>query len=92
MPVGTPDYVAPELLDSVNSGRLVQQYSTEVDWWSLGVCAFELLVGCTPFTDKDGSMLSTYSNIMNFKVGSVCVSADSRLLRVMCLLIPLPTD
>ncbi|XP_052800201.1 citron rho-interacting kinase-like isoform X2 [Mya arenaria] len=66
MPVGTPDYVSPELLNAMNSDT-VNTYGREVDWWSLGVCMYEMLFGKTPFTDESGSMVATYSNIMNYK-------------------------
>ena len=36
--VGTPRYVAPEVLRATG-------HSTPVDWWALGVIAFELLTG-----------------------------------------------
>ncbi|XP_071493466.1 citron Rho-interacting kinase-like [Diadema antillarum] len=64
MPVGTPDYVAPEVLMSLN-GSLDSQYGTECDWWSLGIVAYEMMVGKTPFSSD--SMVVTYSNIMDYK-------------------------
>jgi microtubule-associated serine/threonine kinase len=36
--VGTPDYLAPELLLGTGHGP-------EVDWWALGVILFEFIVG-----------------------------------------------
>lgn len=40
--VGTPDYIAPEVFG--NKG-----YGQEVDWWSIGVILFEMMVGYPPF-------------------------------------------
>nr|XP_033798650.1 LOW QUALITY PROTEIN: serine/threonine-protein kinase 32C [Geotrypetes seraphini] len=44
---GTKPYMAPEIFQSfVNGGT---GYSFEVDWWSLGIMAFELLRGWRPY-------------------------------------------
>lgn len=50
--VGTPDYIAPEVLASQN-GASGYSYTCAVDWWSLGVIMFECLVGYTPFYAED---------------------------------------
>jgi len=46
--VGTPDYVAPEILDETKS-----EYSAAVDIWSIGVITYILLVGSFPFPDQN---------------------------------------
>ncbi|GFT00684.1 hypothetical protein NPIL_303761 [Nephila pilipes] len=66
MPVGTPDYVAPEVLTAMNAGPASSKsYGVECDWWSLGIVAYEMVFGSTPFTSD--TVLITYNNIMNFK-------------------------
>eukprot|EP00930_Biecheleria_cincta_P087897 TRINITY_DN77137_c0_g1_i1.p1 TRINITY_DN77137_c0_g1~~TRINITY_DN77137_c0_g1_i1.p1 ORF type:complete len:922 (+),score=115.86 TRINITY_DN77137_c0_g1_i1:39-2804(+) len=43
---GTPDYMAPEMIDFPHS------HDVAVDWWALGVLTFELGSGQTPWEDE----------------------------------------
>ncbi|MED6206829.1 hypothetical protein PIB30_030390 [Stylosanthes scabra] len=56
--VGTPDYIAPEVL-------LKKGYGMECDWWSLGAIMYETLVGYPPFYSDDP--MSTCRKIVNWK-------------------------
>jgi len=44
--VGTPDYIAPEIL-------VDKKYDERVDIWSIGVIMFECLFGYPPFIHED---------------------------------------
>jgi serine/threonine protein kinase len=46
-------YMAPEILTK-------RGYTYSIDWWSLGVCAYELIFGRRPFRGKSNGDL-TYS-------------------------------
>ncbi|XP_077252859.1 uncharacterized protein LOC143892258 [Tasmannia lanceolata] len=56
--VGTPDYIAPEVL-------LKKGYGMECDWWSLGAIMYEMLVGYPPFYSDEP--MSTCRKIVNWK-------------------------
>ncbi|KAJ1805645.1 cAMP-dependent protein kinase catalytic subunit [Coemansia sp. RSA 2598] len=43
---GTPDYLAPEVIQAKGYGR-------SVDWWALGILIFEMIAGYPPFYDED---------------------------------------
>ncbi|CAD8150334.1 unnamed protein product [Paramecium pentaurelia] len=56
--VGTPDYIAPEVF-------LQQGYNETVDWWSVGVILYEMLIGYPPFYTDDPS--TTCQKIIRFQ-------------------------
>ncbi|XP_001601387.1 serine/threonine-protein kinase greatwall isoform X1 [Nasonia vitripennis] len=53
--LGTPDYLAPELL-------LRHGHGAAVDWWALGVCLFEFCTGIPPFNDETPE--AVFANIL----------------------------
>ncbi|KAL4269699.1 hypothetical protein GQ457_HM001820 [Hibiscus cannabinus] len=56
--VGTPDYIAPEVL-------LKKGYGMDCDWWSLGAIMYEMLVGYPPFYSDDP--VTTCRKIVHWK-------------------------
>ncbi|RDX66265.1 putative serine/threonine protein kinase IREH1, partial [Mucuna pruriens] len=57
--VGTPDYLAPEILLGTGHGYTA-------DWWSVGIILFELLVGIPPFNAEHPQTI--FDNILNRKI------------------------
>jgi len=47
---GTPEYLAPEVLEDNDYGR-------SVDWWGLGVVMYEMMCGRLPFYNRDHDVL-----------------------------------
>ena len=56
--VGTPDYIAPEVFRQ-------NGYGQEIDWWSLGVIMFEMMIGYPPFYSD--SSTETCKKILNWE-------------------------
>ncbi|VVA92729.1 unnamed protein product [Arabis nemorensis] len=57
--VGTPDYLAPEIL-------LGTEHGYAADWWSVGIILFELITGIPPFTASRPEII--FDNILNGKI------------------------
>lgn len=55
--IGTPHYLAPEIILRVG-------YSYAVDWWSLGVMIHEMVFGHVPFGSDDEDPLAIYDKIL----------------------------
>jgi len=56
---GTPEYIAPEVLLNKGHGK-------PVDWWTLGILIYEMIVGYPPFVDEDP--MGIYQKILSGKI------------------------
>ncbi|CBI19674.3 unnamed protein product, partial [Vitis vinifera] len=65
--VGTPDYLAPEIL-------LGTEHGYAADWWSVGIILFELITGVPPFTAEHPEII--FDNILNRKIPWPSVPGD----------------
>ena len=58
--IGTPHYIAPEILQG-------NGYSLSCDFWSLGICTFEIFYGKYPFGNKVKEVIEIYREILKNK-------------------------
>lgn len=69
---GTPEYLAPEILENKGHGKAV-------DWWSLGTLIYEMLTGLPPYYDQN--MQRMYDKILNSPLRfPAYMSTDSKSL------------
>ncbi|EGR31189.1 protein kinase domain protein [Ichthyophthirius multifiliis] len=80
--VGTPDYIAPEVFGN-------QGYTETVDWWSVGVILYEMLVGYPPFYSDDPT--TTCKKIIQWKKylvipeeSNLSIQAKDLIRRLLC--------
>jgi serine/threonine protein kinase len=62
---GSPQYVPPEILASYFNTQK-KSYGPECDWWSFGILLYEMLIGKTPFFDKNRKIM--FHRIMNVTI------------------------
>ena len=56
--IGTPHYMAPEII--MGGG-----YSFQVDFWSISICMYEFMCGEVPFGEKEEDPMEIYFAIIN---------------------------
>lgn len=55
--IGTPHYMSPEVLNG-------KGYSFSCDYWSIGICAFELFYKKYPFGNESHDIMEIYNDIL----------------------------
>ncbi|XP_059897520.1 RAC-alpha serine/threonine-protein kinase-like isoform X2 [Gadus macrocephalus] len=70
---GTPEYLAPEVLEDSDYGRAV-------DWWGLGVVMYEMMCGRLPFYSHDHEALFSLILTEEVRLPSTLSQAARRLL------------
>ncbi|XP_060067717.1 serine/threonine-protein kinase LATS2-like [Ylistrum balloti] len=82
--VGTPNYIAPEVLAVSGSG-----YTKCCDWWSVGVILYEMLVGQPPFyapTPQETQMkvINWKQNLKIPREANLSRAAEDLILKLCC--------
>ena len=67
--VGTPLYLAPEMLEHNDSGLYT-------DYWAVGCIIYEMLCGSSPFKDDGGAFKNVMERSFKIPVGMDPVARD----------------
>ncbi len=83
--VGTPEYLAPEILTG-------EGHSYPVDWWALGVLMFEMLFGLPPFTapERDAIFAKIVNDPLEFPMGAELDASPEAMDLMTALLVKDP--
>eukprot|EP00929_Paragymnodinium_shiwhaense_P115331 TRINITY_DN840_c0_g3_i1.p1 TRINITY_DN840_c0_g3~~TRINITY_DN840_c0_g3_i1.p1 ORF type:complete len:823 (-),score=269.19 TRINITY_DN840_c0_g3_i1:285-2753(-) len=75
---GTPDYFAPEMIQSAG-------HTSAVDWWTLGILIFELMSGHPPFESETPMQIYTkvMKGIMKVPFPSTCQGKVEDLIKAL---------
>ena len=57
--IGTPHYISPEILQG-------KGYSLSCDFWSVGICMFEIFYGKYPFGNYANEVIEIYKEILKY--------------------------
>lgn len=74
--IGTPHYMAPEVLEG-------KGYTGSVDYWSLGVCMFEFMCGYLPFGEDADDPYEIYHCIRSRSVAFPADFPDQKAKELM---------
>jgi serine/threonine protein kinase len=88
VPVGTPGYVAPEVVQCLEDDR--STYGLEVDMWAVGVVMYILLCGYPPFYAEDDDEVFDQILTGDFEFPSPhwdSISAEAKDLIKQCLIV-----
>ena len=79
--IGTPHYIAPEILQ----GR---GYSLSCDFWSLGICMYEIFYGKYPFGNYANEVIEIYKEILKSNFTFPCENSKVESVNsfIKCLL------